>query len=40
MYDAETKRIEALGKISERDQHRSEEVSKMSGDFNYGSKSY
>lgn len=40
MFEAETNRIEALGKISERDQHRSEEVNKMSADFNYGDKSY
>lgn len=40
MYDAETKRIEALGKISERDQNRSLEVQKMAMDFNNGDKSY
>lgn len=39
-FEAETKRIEALGKISERDQHRAAATEGMAENFNYGSKSY
>lgn len=39
MYDSETKRLEVLGKISERDQHRAEEVESVST-MNNGDRSF